>query len=120
MKIINIFLCIIFLIFAGLQINDPDPWVWVAIYKVVAVFCGLAATGRFYPKIILASLAICAGGLVWYLPDFFHWLTTGMASITGSMKASSPYIELVREFLGLVIIFFTLLWLYRSAGRDAQ
>lgn len=117
MKIINGILCLLFLLFAGVQINDPDPWVWVLIYGAVAILCGLAAAGRFFPKILLAGLIICAAGIFWYLPDFMHWLNTGMASITDSMKAASPYIELVREFLGLIIVFSTLLWLYRSSDR---
>jgi len=62
----------------------------------------------------LAGLVLCIAGICWYLPDFITWLNTGMASITDSMKAASPYIELVREFLGLVLVFFTLWWLYRK------
>jgi hypothetical protein len=45
-------------------------------------------------------------GLAWMvtlLPGFFEWIRMGMPSIISEMKAEAPHIELVREFLGLLL-----------------
>ena len=45
--------------------------------------------------------------------DFLvDWVKKGMPSITGSMKAESPHVEYLREFLGLFIILLALLFHY--------
>ena len=120
MKIINGILGILFFIFAALQLNDLDPWVWIAIYGLVALLCALTAIGYYVPKILLGSILFTFFGIGWYLPDFINWLQTGMDSITKSMKAESPHVELVREFLGLVLVLATLIWLYWSGKRSSN
>ena len=120
MKITNGILAVLFLLFAVLQLNDPDPWVWVGIYGAVAIICGATALGRYAPKVILGGILFTIFGIGWYLPDFINWLQTGMDSITGSMKAESPHVELVRECLGLVLVLATLIWLYWSGKRTSN
>lgn len=39
-----------------------------------------------------------------YVQDIFQWISDGFPSITDSMKAASPYIENIRESLGLLLI----------------
>ena len=117
MKITNGILAILFFVFAALQLNDADPWVWVIIYGAVAVLCGLTAAGRYFPKLILGAILLTIFGIGWYLPDFVDWLQNGMTSITSSMKAETPHVELVREFLGLVLVLVTLGWLYWSGRK---
>ena len=36
---INLFWGIIFLLFASVQFNDPDPVIWIFTYTVTAIFC---------------------------------------------------------------------------------
>ena len=43
MRIVNGVLCALFVVFVGVQYNDPDFLVWAAIYAVPAVWAGLAA-----------------------------------------------------------------------------
>ena len=117
MKIINGTLAVLFLIFAALQFNDLDPWIWIGIYGAIAILCGLTASGRYFPKLILGATLLTIFGIGWYLPDFVSWLQNGAASITSSMKAETPYVELVREFLGLVLVLATLGWLYWSGKK---
>ncbi len=102
-KYLNIIIAALFIVFAIVQINDPDPWLWVAMYLYVAV-CILLFTftnKSKYPLMIggLLSLGISLG----YIPDVISWVKDGMPSIASSMKAESLYIELVREFFGLLI-----------------
>ena len=108
MRITNIVLTILFVIFAAVQYNDPDPWLWIGIYLFMALLSGLAAA-KIYPSWILRGAMLgCLIGLAMLLPDFIDWLSTGAESITQSMKAEKPHIELTREFLGLVICALTL------------
>lgn len=112
MKIFNLILSFLFILFAYFQYNDPDPWLWISIYLVVAGICGFAAFNKYNQWVTLTVFT----GLVIYwailLPDFVSWVSGGMPTITGSMKAESKYIELVREFLGLVILISALVWQY--------
>ena len=56
MKAFNYFFCAVFIVFAALQYNDPDPYLWIPIYLYAAVLCYLAAKGRFYPKANLTGI----------------------------------------------------------------
>lgn len=120
MKITNGILGVLFFIFAALQLNDPDPWLWIGIYGLVAVLCGMTAVGYYAPKVILGAILFTIFGIGWYLPDFINWLQTGMTSITTSMKAETPHVELIRESLGLVLVLVTLIWLYWSGRKNTN
>lgn len=47
MKIFSIVTIFIWLVFAGLQWNDPDPWLWIPLYLSVAI---LYAGFLMYPE----------------------------------------------------------------------
>ena len=48
MKRFNQLFVFIFILFAVVQYNDPDPYLWVPIYLFPAVLCFLAAREKFY------------------------------------------------------------------------
>lgn len=111
MKIAFVIIAIIFLAFALLQINDPDPVIWVTIYGyVVLVYC-LALADLKHKALIYIGLAGYFVGVIKMSPDFFDWIRRGTPSITGSMKATTPYIELTREFFGLVLCLLAMIFL---------
>ncbi len=112
MKIYYIITSLLFFVFAYVQINDPDPWLWVGWYVFLGILSALAAAGRYYRSLVLVGLGLCALGVLRLFPDFVQWVNDGMPNIAASMKAESPYIELVREFLGLVISTAALVVLY--------
>ena len=112
MKVFNLLLAVLFLVSAGLQFNDPDPLFWIFVYGALAVICGFAAFSKYNRWAILAVMAVCVFELSKLFPDFRAWLSEGMPSITESMKASSPHVELVREFLGIVICLVVLIFQY--------
>ena len=120
MKALNIVLTLIFLVFAGLQLNDPDPIHWTLCYLAIAVSCALAAFGR-YPKWWLRGVTAIIG--VWMLtasPAFLRWVNGGFPNITGRMEDSRPIIEETREFLGLLIAFGVMLHLVISGRRRSS
>jgi hypothetical protein len=102
-RYLHLAVALLFILFAYWQLNDPDAWAWIAMYLSVAVVAGLAAFDRVWRPLIYAALVAAAVGLIFFIPDFIHWVNMGMPTITGSMKAEAPHIELTREFLGLAI-----------------
>ena len=103
MKYLHLFLAIIFFLFAAVQWNDPDSLIWIVMYLVIAVIAFLAFRGKLFYRTNAFLGIILFLGLLLYIPDVISWVHDGMPNIADSMKASSPYIELVREFFGLLI-----------------
>ncbi|MDX1543705.1 MAG: transmembrane 220 family protein [Christiangramia sp.] len=106
--VLNILFCITFSAFAYVNLNDRDSWLWVPIYMVASVGCGLAAFGNYFPLIYLVAIVFY---LVYAIILFFSkngvldWITKyKQESIVQSMQATKPYIEKTREFFGLIII----------------
>ena len=116
MKIFNLFLSALFVFSAALQFNDPDPLLWIGLYISVAVICAFAAFGKYNRWATLLVMAACIYELYLLVPDFTQWINEGMPSITETMKASTPHVEFVREFLGVAIMLAALIFQY-ARGR---
>lgn len=104
-KIINFLLAVMFLVFAYLQLNDPDPIVWIPIYGVMAIVC-VFAMFKYYPRTILFSLVIFYTLYsFFYIPGVKEWLAQDDKSqlFSNVAKMEHPFIEESREFLGLMI-----------------
>ncbi|MEN9612084.1 MAG: hypothetical protein RLZZ628_2898 [Bacteroidota bacterium] len=114
---IHVVLAIIFILFALVQYNDPDPYIWIPIYGAVAAVCVLNHQKKYYPPIILAILGILSIYWMTYIPNFIQWFKEGMPSITGTMKAETPFIELIREFFGLLLAMLTLVYEFKVANK---
>ena len=119
MKIIALILAIVFALFAIVQLNDPDPAVWVTWYAFIALAAGLTAFRKMNAWVLLAGIVGGAVAMVFYIPDFIAWIQGGMESITGSMKAENPFVELIREFLGLLLGTLALVYLYFQVRRKS-
>ena len=121
MKIFNLIFCILFILFAALQYNDPDPYVWMPIYLYAAVLCWLAFRKKYFPRAYLFGVVIYAGYAIYKFFDengVWDWLTKHhAANIADTMKAEQPWIEETREFFGLVILIVVLLIDYFYAKR---
>lgn len=117
MKIVNLTLGLLFIVFAAIQFNDPDPEFWATLYGGIAVLSLFAAFKKYNVWIILIGLVVVSYELFKLFPPFWNWLQSGMPSIVETMKAEDPYIELVREFLGLVICMIVLIFHYVPARK---
>ena len=118
--ILNLIFCLSFLVFAWVNLNDSDSWLWVPIYMAASILCGFAGFGLYYPLVYLFFIAFY---LIYALILFFgkdgvrDWITKyHTPSITESMKATKPYIEKTREFFGLLIISAALALNYFVSG----
>ncbi len=123
MKVFNYCFTVIFVLFAALQYNDPDPWLWMPIYLYAAVLCWLYARGRYYPKAYLAGIAaylLYAIWLVFTKDGVIDWYNEHHAeNLVQTMKAEKPWIEDTREFGGLLILIIVLFTDYFSARKKA-
>ena len=121
MKIFNIICAVLFVVFAALQYNDPDPYIWIPLFLYAAILCWLASRGKYYPKLMLAGVAVYglyAVYLFFTKDGVMDWVTEHNAeNIAGQMKASTPWIEDTREFFGLCLVTFALLMNYFYVKR---
>lgn len=103
MRVFSIISLVLGLICAYIQINDPDPYLWIVIYFQLVILAILHIQNRkpvWYAALITVIFAI---GFLMFVPDLIQWIKDGMPSVVESMKAESSYIELVREGGGMLI-----------------
>lgn len=111
MRVLYFLICLVFVLFAFWQLNDPDPYLWIPIYGMVALEFGLAAIKRQLPyQILIATLGILTIFMFTYIPDLYNWVQIGEPSIVDTMKAERPWVELTREGLGLLLCVLFLGW----------
>ena len=122
MRILNSILALMFLAFAFVQINDPDPVVWILIYGAMATLA-IMAIFEYYPRKFLVGILVLylAYGLytLIYHPGVLEWLKSDTkADIFDDVKKmENLYIEESREFLGLVICISVLILYVAFAFR---
>src|SRR5688572_33447590 len=95
MRIVNFILAVLFLLFAFVQINDPDPVIWILIYGAMAVL-SIMAIFEYYPKKFLIGLLVLfvIYGFV-YIPGVTEWLRQDNKALLFDdlAKMQHPYIE---------------------------
>ena len=110
-KVINSLLFLVFILFAFVQFNDPDPVIWITIYALVAAI-SLLGNFRVIPRKMIYTLffgfLIYAGYHFLYFIDFLQ--IEDKNELFGEMVYEKPYLEGTREFLGLVLAAFALLF----------
>lgn len=122
MKIFNILFMGIFILFALLQYNDPDPYIWMPIYLYAAFLCYRAVQQIYDRRLYVIGLIAYIGYGIFLFFDktgVLDWMQEHHSeNIVESMQATRPWIEETREFFGLVIVIAVLLinmfWLRRK------
>lgn len=90
---------------AGLQLNDPDPVVWVAIYAAAALLAALAATGRRPAWRRPVALVVAFVALGWALSVAFSSpRVPPLGELVGDWRMYASGVEERRETLGLLWI----------------
>lgn len=102
MKIFAAIFTVLFILFALVQLNDPDPWLWTTVYALSAAASAAAFTGR-YPLLLLMIAAISAlvFAIVLFPTDAGGWIEAEQANRSVAMKL--PWVEEARESLGLML-----------------
>ena len=110
--VVNIFLALVFILFAIVQLNDPDPAIWFSIYLLTAVLCAAS----IFRKIPLALLYGYGLVILFYaamhLEFAMEWmLSENKSELFGEMQEDKYYLEGTREFLGLLIVILAVVYL---------
>ncbi len=110
MKIFSAIGALLFLVFAYVQIDDPDPLLWILIYLNMTAIC-ITAMFRKLPAVWLFG----TGGIyfiysIFLLPGAWQWFQSPDRNLLFDdlAKMQNLYIEETREFLGLVICMLVL------------
>jgi len=119
MKIANFILALIFLLFAFVQINDPDPILWILIYGNMAVLCVLAMFKMRFIYWLGASMILYSIYAALLVNSAWQWFLSPDRSLLFDdlAKMQNLYIEETREFLGLVICIVVLIFHILSNRR---
>jgi hypothetical protein len=123
MKFFNIFFCIVFISFAAVQYNDPDPYLWIPIYLYPALLSYLKLVQKPISKIAYWAGFLVFGAYAIYkvfdANGIIDWIKFHNASsIATTMKAEQPWVEESREFFGLVIILVVMAINYFKEGKN--
>jgi hypothetical protein len=122
MKVLNLLFIALFLFSAVVQYNDPDPYLWMPIYLYGAALCFLALRKKYNIALYIIGLVTYSGLAIYHFvgdTGVLAWMTSyGAESLTQSMKATKPWIEETREFLGLILLIAAvtanMAWLARA------
>lgn len=121
MKIVDVVFTLLFIAFAALQVNDPDPWIWVPLYAAAALVPALALFNRRSFALTLVVIAACVVGMAASAPGFYEFLTQGQGhTLMEEMSDAYPFIEETREFLGLLITVAVLAYYAIRARRASK
>ena len=102
-KVLAIVFGILFLVSAGLQYNDPDPFVWIVIWGLAGIITLAYAFNRIPMSVPLISGIAALIGFFYTYPEKFEGFEIGQGDIKN--------IEEGREAFGLLIISMVMLLL---------
>jgi hypothetical protein len=89
----------LFLFAASLQLNDPDPVRWVALYAAAAGLSAAELLGRTSARVAWLAAAVFLAGALVGLPELLH----ARAEAFSSFHMQSLGDEVARESVGLLI-----------------
>lgn len=118
MKWIIIVFCFIELVGAALQYNDPDAAFWIIVYLIPFALNLVYLKKRHLRWINIVVLIVYAVYFLSFIPDLVNWAQMGFPTIVGSMEVDNPYIELVREAGGVLILTINLALLLRPMNKN--
>lgn len=111
MKYLPLVFAFLFVLFAAVQYNDPDPQIWVPIYGFAAMACVMAYTRIGRPWLFALMAVTYLGAAIWQWPPAFE----GFLLNEVGMKTMN--IELARESGGLAVCALAMglmTWLTRT------
>jgi len=114
MRIFSYLLGIIFTLFAIVQLNDPDPVIWVLVYIIAAIVAFLFPHKKPNKWLLLAiALAYLTGTILLFPASIGAWISAEDKS--RSLGMTLPGIEEARESMGLFLCFLSMTFYYIKA-----
>ncbi|MBK8394294.1 MAG: transmembrane 220 family protein [Leptospiraceae bacterium] len=118
MKVLNFILAGMFFLFALVQYNDPDPFIWILIYSYAAILCFLAGINKYYKKLLLSGIII---SIIWSLTlaasILIAFKNHGINSLYSFGMIKGNEVEEARESLGLLIVAAVLFWKFLEGKK---
>jgi len=113
------FLSLMFLAFAIVQINDPDPGLWILVYGAMCIACAAAVFNRFSSPTMIGMVGGYLVLSALHIDGMMDWLRSSHRKeiFDDVAKMQYAYIEEAREFLGLVICLLVLQYLFYRQRR---
>ncbi len=110
--VVNIFLAFVFILFAIVQLNDPDPAIWFSIYLLTAVLCAVSIFRRIPLALLYGFGLVLLFYAAMHLEFAVEWiLSENKSELFGEMQEDKYYLEGAREFLGLLIVILAVVYL---------
>ena len=97
----NGIMLLLFLFSAAVQVNDPDPLVWMAIYVAAAVVCGLEIRRR---TPAWAPLALALVAILWAGTLHARAHDVPVSALFAEWEMRDLRVEEAREMYGLTIV----------------
>ncbi len=113
MRYVNLVICLLMLLFIGVQYNDPDGPMWMIYYGFPAVWAGLAFFRQSVLRkplsniLLIASILLSIVGVVYFWPTTPHWWASEVWYET----------ETAREGMGMMIVTVMLLVTWVTTRR---
>ena len=118
MKIAKYIFSFLFLLFALVQYNDIDWYLWMPVYTIVSILIFISIKKRVPKNILWLCFFILLLWLIILIPDLLKWISDGLPNIAGTMQASNPEIELMREFFGVLICLIAIALLIQPTLKN--
>ncbi len=115
MRVVSAVFCLVMILFAVVQYNDPDALYWIAVYGVAALWCGLAGfrpavfSSRMWRGLLGATVVVSFIAMAW------HWPKT-----PGFWQQEVWWVtETAREGMGMMIavVAVVIAWMTSRRGR---
>lgn len=122
MKVTNFLFALLFLVFAFVQVNDPDPLLWILIYGNMAVLSILAMFNMQFKYWQLITAVIYVAYAAVLAEGAWQWWQSPDRSLLFDeiAKMQNIYIEETREFLGLLICLVVLLVQFLTRAKSTR
>jgi hypothetical protein len=93
---------LLFILFAIVQYNDPDAWLWILIYFFCAAASAMVFFGRYHlPALLIGSLGFLVYAIVLFPGDTRGWVEA--EQINRALTMHLPFVEEARESFGLML-----------------
>lgn len=112
MRYLAIFFTICFILSAAVQLNDPDPLVWILLYGIGAAASFLFLGKKLPPPVYLVL------GIVYFAIAIYQWPPEFEGFLFGEVQTMrSLNIELARESFGMGIVGVAMFIFWLSARK---
>jgi hypothetical protein len=111
LRILNAIMILLFALSIAVQVNDPDPLLWMLIYGYALLVTAMALFNRYT---VLAPIGMIAYLIGWAI-EMPTWNPAEIAHLLTQPKMTTNNVEIAREALGLLIcaawlLVLTIVW----------